>query len=192
MSRKRKRGRSWRRCLAEGCERFVKPGEVVCRDHARTETGMRARAALRAIGDTLVAALEASEGNERRERREAFQRRLERGEYGVLFDERLRDVMAQAAEERGLVAELGAARVVLARLLAEEEDLGKLALGVSRIITAAARVERVRHAIGAEMEHPLIARINDYLASLGDEPEGWEGERERGGAHVAWALEEGR
>ncbi|MER3436910.1 MAG: hypothetical protein C4346_04485, partial [Chloroflexota bacterium] len=77
---------------------------------------MAARAALRAIGDTLVAALEAGDGDERRERREAFQRRLERGEYGALFDERLREVMAQAAEERGLVAELGAARVVLARL----------------------------------------------------------------------------
>ncbi|MER3439471.1 MAG: hypothetical protein C4346_18815, partial [Chloroflexota bacterium] len=75
--------------------------------------------------------------------------------------------------------------------LAEEEDLGKLALGVSRIITAAARVERVRHAIGAETEHPLIARINDYLASLGDEPGDWEGEQVSSDEHAARALHEG-
>lgn len=48
-------------------------------------------------------------------------------------------------------------------------------------------MERVRHAIGAGTEHPLIARINDYLASLGNESVGWEGEQVSGGEHAAWA-----
>ncbi len=164
-----------RRCLVEGCERFVKPGRVVCRDHAGTDEGKAAMAALRAMGDVLTG--EDTGTERRRERAAEFQRRLARGEYRALLDGRLREVMAQAAEERGLVEELGAARLVLARLQVEEDDLGKLALGVSRIISAAARVERARYAIGAETEHPLIARINDYLASLSDDPGPWEEER---------------
>lgn len=188
MGRKRWSKGGGRRCLVEGCERFVKPGRVVCRDHAATEEGKAAMAALRAMGDMLTGV--EADRERRRERAAEFQRRLERGEYRALLDGRLREVMAQAAEERGLVEELGAARLVLARLLVEEDDLGKLALGVSRIITAAARVERARHAIGAETEHPLIARINDYLASLGNDPEPWE-ERLASGEDAAAALEEG-
>jgi hypothetical protein len=52
------------------------------------------------------------------------------------------------------------------RLLAEEEDLGKLALGVARIITASARVARARKAIGEGEVHPLEQMITDYLREL--------------------------
>jgi hypothetical protein len=101
-----------------------------------------------------------------RELAEGFRRRVERGEYGELLDARMREVMAQAAARDGLEEEMGAARFVLMRLLVEEEDLGKQALGVSRIISAAARVARARKAIGGGEEDTLTAFINERLREI--------------------------
>jgi hypothetical protein len=61
---------------------------------------------------------------------------LERGDYRELFDPATSQVMAQAAAVRGLEDEIGALRVALARLLAEERDPNKLALSLARIVAA--------------------------------------------------------
>src|SRR5262249_45649763 len=82
-------------------------------------------------------------------------------------------------EEAGVVGRL-------ARGAVEEEDWGKEALGVSRIITAAARVARARHAIGPAPEDTLQAFINERLREIG------EVDRERGREAAAGRLPWGR
>ena len=103
-------------------------------------------------------------------RRAAFRRRVERGEYRGLLEAPLPEVMAQAAAERGLAAEAGALRVVLARLLAEEADLGKLALGVARVATASARLAQARQTLGdgpkSELEEAMMKALDELDAEF--------------------------
>ncbi len=108
----------------------------------------------------------AEEGERRRELEERFRRRVEAGEYRELLDGRMRQVIEQGAAVDGLEEEMGAARYMLMRLLVEEEDIGKQALGVSRIITAAARVARARAAIGTREEDTLTAFVNERLREI--------------------------
>lgn len=104
---------------------------------------------------------------------DAFRRRLAGGDYRGLFEEPLPEVMAQAAAERGLETEVGALRLVLARLLAEETDLGKLALGIARVTTASARLAQTRRALGdgatSEWEEAMQAALDDLDAEFAEE-----------------------
>src|SRR5215218_10332073 len=172
-----------RGCVGEGCERRVARGKVVGAEHGRRRggggEGRAASAAvqgmvdvsLRTIGDGEMGRREGGEARKedeerRREVAEGFRKRVERGEYGALLDGRMQEVLMQAAAREGLEEEMGAARYVLARLLVEEEDIGKQALGVSRIITAASRVARARKAIGPGQEDTLTAFINERLREI--------------------------
>src|SRR5262249_57880468 len=76
---------------------------------------------------------------------EGYRRRVKRGDYGELVDEPVRAILEEAGAERGLVRESRALRLTLARLLAEEDGAVPLSLGVSRVATASARVERTLH-----------------------------------------------
>lgn len=177
-----RRRRTGRRCVVTGCARLVQPGKALCREHGRGEQGRDYDAAVRRLGK-LVAGSAAGAGEasgsagEREERTAAaFRRRLERGEYRGLFDARLREVMAQAATERGLADELGALRVVLARLLAEEEDVGKLAVGVARVARASAIVARAQWAVGGNAADELTEALMQALTALDSDARGIERE----------------
>jgi hypothetical protein len=97
-----------------------------------------------------------------------FCRRLERGNYHELFDRRLSDVIAQAAQERNLATEIGALRFVLARLLAEEDDIAKLAASVARVSSVLVQAARVQRAISGEVADGLTEAMTRILAELGD------------------------
>jgi hypothetical protein len=108
------------------------------------------------------------EREERRRVAEVFRRRVARGEYGGLFDEPVRRILAQAAEEKALDQELGALRFMMARLLMEDGDPVRQALGISRVATAAARIVKT----GASIEEPrdtLQEWITEHLRELDQE-----------------------
>jgi hypothetical protein len=169
--RRQRRGERGRRCLVEGCGRFVRAGEVVCADHRAAGEGRDAQVALRRLAESVTARAEGGrreadgDEEERARAREGFRRRVERGDYRGLLDARLREVMAQAAEERGLREEIGALRFAMVRLLAEEEDAGKLALGVSRLANASARLARTQRELDQGHE-PLNEAISEILRQL--------------------------
>ena len=157
--------RNGRRCLATGCERRVRSGHALCLDHERGAFGRELEAAVGRMARRVGAAFAAADGDEGSgaERRAAaeFGRRLARGEYGGLFDGRLREVMAQAAAERGLAEEIGALRVVLARLLATEgEDPRRVAHAVARVAGTTVRAvgaQRARRGVaGADLASPRL------------------------------------
>jgi hypothetical protein len=191
-----------RRCVVAGCEWAVAPGRAVCAGHARTREGRRATAAvqgmvevaMRAVGQTDRRADRQNDEERRVALAEGFRRRVEAGEYRELLDGRLRRVMEQGAARDGLAEEMGAARFVLMRLLAEEEDLGKLALGVSRIITAAARVARARKAIGEGRRTGWRRRSTTSWRGWrksGRSGRRWGGTRGRSRARFGWWRKDG-
>ncbi|HEY8447214.1 MAG TPA: hypothetical protein VIL01_08910 [Thermomicrobiales bacterium] len=134
-----------KRCAAPGCGRFVRRGAEWCRAHGAADE-------------------EATD--ERQHAREEFRRRLAQGDYRQLFDADVQAVMAQAAAEPGLADEIGALRIVLARLLLEEADLGKLVAGVARLVSATTQAARAQRAIAGETGQGLTEAINRFLAEL--------------------------
>jgi hypothetical protein len=145
-----------RRCAATGCGRFVRQGSVFCTRHAPGDgNGVGEQgSALSAPGFT---------GDELGEE---FRRRVETGEYRQLFNDRLNEVIRQAAEERGLADEIGILRVVLARILFEERDPATLAQSVSRVVAVAIQAARAQRAISGEQAGSLTDALTQILTDL--------------------------
>ncbi|MGI8643678.1 MAG: hypothetical protein ACR2LS_06130 [Thermomicrobiales bacterium] len=105
---------------------------------------------------------------QRRNAAATFRRWLEQGNFPALFDQKLSNVIAQAAQERNLSTEIGSLRFVLARLLAEEEDVGKLATSVARVSSVLVQATRVQRTIGGEVADGLTEAMTRILAELDD------------------------
>ena len=101
----------------------------------------------------------------------AFRARLESADYRALLGRRLGEVMAEAAGEAGVGDELGALRVVMARLLTEEDDLVVLAPLVARIASVSIQAARAQRAISGQ----LAESLTEALTSILTEMEGGEG-----------------
>jgi hypothetical protein len=101
----------------------------------------------------------------------AFRARLEAGDYRALLGRRLGEVMAEAAGEAGVGDELGALRVVMARLLTEEEDLVVLAPLVARIASVSIQAARAQRAISGQLAESLTEALTSILTTI----EGGEG-----------------
>ena len=178
-----------RRCLATGCGRSVRPGAALCGEHERGAAARELEAAVgriaRRVERAFAAGREGETEMERQRRAGAeFRRGLERGDYGGLFDGRLREVMAQAAAERGLAEEIGALRVVLARLLAaENEDPLRVAHGVARVAGVTVRAMAAQRALEDEFGGELGEALQEALANLEklDAEEAARAEQERTG-----------
>ena len=105
---------------------------------------------------------------ERRRRAAAeFRDRIARGDFRGLFDPCLGRIIEQAAQERNLGQEIGALRVALARLLQEEDDPAKLALGVARLVSAAAQAARTQRALSGDLADGFTEALTQVLMELG-------------------------
>ncbi len=153
-----------RQCAVPGCGRLVRRGRAVCREHARTPEGQAISRAVRRLAQDLAVA-SGPWGNAGEV--SVWEERLALGRYRALLEARLREVLAEAGAARDLGEELGALRLVLLRVLLEEEDVDKLARNVSRVASAAARVRRVQEMVGEGPDGELVRfveRIADALA----------------------------
>ncbi len=178
--------------MVAGCQRGAQRGRAVCPEHRRTAEGKEAEAAVRRV----AAAMARDAGEIERERAmAAFRQRVEQGDYGALFDEQMHKILGQAGNALGYWHELGAVRFALAKLLAEEPDAHRLALGVSRLVTTSMRVARTKEGIGRRdacsdrdsweaMVEMAEQMATEKLRSMG----GWGATRD--GVDGAW--EEGR
>ena len=75
--------------------------------------------------------------------------------------------IAQAGATSDLSGEIGVLRVVLARLLLEEEDPARLAQGAARVAGALVQVARAQRAIGGETADGLTEAVTRILTELG-------------------------
>ncbi len=99
---------------------------------------------------------------------ERFRERLHAGDYRALLEPALWEVIAAAGAERGLANEIGSLRVVLARLLAEEADSGRLAQNAARVTAVLVQATRAQHALSGEMADGLAEAVTHILAEFGD------------------------
>jgi hypothetical protein len=97
-----------------------------------------------------------------------FRERLARGEYRLLLDPEMWEVITAAGAERGLANEIGLLRVVLARLLVEETDPGRLAQNASRVAGVLVQAARAQHALSGEMADGLAEAVTHILAEFGE------------------------
>lgn len=143
-------------CTRPGCRAWAMRGSERCRAHHQA----RLPAADQAGGPEST--------EERRDRAaEAFQQRLERGTYRDLFDQRIAGVIARAGSEGSLKDEIGALRLVLARVLAEEEDPARLATSIPRIVDAVVRAVRAQRTLSGTMAEDLTEVLTQVLIELG-------------------------
>jgi hypothetical protein len=96
----------------------------------------------------------------------AFRSRLEAGDFRELFGGRLGELMTQAAEEAGVTQELGALRIVMARLMEEEDDLIELAPLIARIASVSIQAARVQRAISGQLAESLTEALTSILAEM--------------------------
>ena len=96
----------------------------------------------------------------------AFRARLESGDYRALLGRRLGEVMAEAAGEAGVGDELGALRIVMARLLTEEDDLEVLAPLVARIASVSIQAARAQRAISGQLAESLTEALTTILTDI--------------------------
>jgi hypothetical protein len=93
------------------------------------------------------------------ERAAAFAKLLETGDYRRLFGTHIDSIFRQAATQladTGLGDEIGALRYVLARLIAEQKDLDRLAINVARIVSVTIKA--------AQMQSDLTEQVADAFA----------------------------
>ena len=140
------------RCSAPGCGRFVAKGMHLCRRH-QGESALEDRGPPQRDPDELA---------------ERFRERLRGGDYRALLEPALWEAIASAGAERGLANEIGALRVVLARLLAEESDPGRLAQNAARVTAVLVQATRAQHALTGEMADGLAEAVTHILAEFGD------------------------
>jgi hypothetical protein len=74
--------------------------------------------------------------------------------------------MAQAAADGGVADELAVLRIVMARLLAEEEDPVTLARAVSRVAAVSIQAARAQRAITGQLAEGLTDALTTILANL--------------------------
>lgn len=157
------------RCQAPGCSTVTRSRRGYCPAHAWL--GREAAPGGRADDPRSARAEQASEIElEAVERRQAaaatFRQRLEAGDYRGLFGERLGDLMAQAAADGGVTDELAVLRIVMARLLVEEEDPVTLAKAVSRVAAVSIQAARAQRAITGQLAEGLTDALTTILAEL--------------------------
>lgn len=133
-----------RHCAHPGCRAWAVRGEDLCRAHLG--------------GRTINDGAPVSERLSPRTR--------------AVLDERIEEVVARFArdanlERESLSEEIGALRVLLARLLAEEEDPARLATSIPRVVDAVVRAVRAQRAIGGEMADSLSGAVTQVLIELG-------------------------
>ena len=107
-----------------------------------------------------------SAAGRRRKAKAAFRARLESGDYRELFGGGLGEVMAQAAEQADVSDELGALRIVMARLMEEEDDLEVLAGLVARVASVSIQAARIQRVITGQLAESLTDAVTTILADL--------------------------
>jgi len=84
-----------------------------------------------------------------------------------LIEQRVAELLAQSGTEESLAEEISALRLVLARVLAEEDDPARLAASIPRIVDAVVRAVRTQRTLAAGTAEGLTAAMTQVLLELG-------------------------
>ncbi|MDI3340850.1 MAG: hypothetical protein QJR03_09985 [Sphaerobacter sp.] len=84
-----------------------------------------------------------------------------------LIERRVTELLTQSGQEGSLTEEISALRLVLARVLAEEENPVRLAASIPRIVDAVVRAVRTQRTLAAETAAGLTEAVTQVLLELG-------------------------
>src|SRR5690606_18058477 len=98
---------------------------------------------------------------------EAFAARLASGRYRELFERQVAAVLAEAGQDVSLADEIGALRLAMAKVLAEEDDPARLAASISRIVDAVVRAVKAQRTLSGAMAEGLTEAMTAILIELG-------------------------
>ncbi|MDQ3780205.1 MAG: hypothetical protein M3354_06655 [Chloroflexota bacterium] len=137
-----------RRCATSGCGRFIGRDDDWCPAHRDSEASTK-QIAKRAIDSDAAtthrpASLAATGRRQRTRSTTSLHSRL----------------------ESDLAGEIGALRLAMARLLAEETDPGRLAQGVARVAVATIQAVRAQRALEPDHQQSVTAAVVRFLAEL--------------------------
>jgi hypothetical protein len=107
------------------------------------------------------------------ERAAAFARLLETGDYRSLFGRHIDSIFHQASNqlaESGLGDEIGALRYVLARLIAEQKDLDRLAINVARIVSVTIKAAQMQQDLTGQAADAFAEELRQVLDQVGIPP----------------------
>jgi hypothetical protein len=96
----------------------------------------------------------------------AFQRLLASGRLADLLSQRLAQALAEAGRRETLTDEIGALRVVLLRLLDEEDDPHRLATDIARIVNAIVHALRAQRVLAGDTTGDLNELVTRVLAEV--------------------------
>lgn len=96
----------------------------------------------------------------------AFQRLLASGQLADLLSQRLAQALAEAGRRETLTDEIGALRVVLLRLLDEEDDPHRLASDVARVVNAIVHALRAQRFLVGDTTGDLNELVTRVLAEI--------------------------
>jgi len=150
-------------CQVKGCGRFTRAGQVFCSRHPNGQE-IPTDDLPNPAQDTPAEPVDAI----------GFRERLEARSYRALYDDPIASVMHQAAAmvtEQGLLDELGALRIVLARLVMEEQDLSRLATNVTRVAHVAVQAARAQRVISGATAEGLTNALTQVLIEINPEGE---------------------
>jgi len=129
-------------CRYAGCERAAIKGHGYCQGHAVSPEAVAFWRELKAATTYFQLGQQSipSDITIKREFYHRFQRKVERGEFNHLLDGTMTKIIIEAAQAQTRTLELGAMRVAIMRLLAEEIDPTRMAFGIARLSNAITRL----------------------------------------------------
>ncbi len=89
------------------------------------------------------------------------------GALRARIEERIAAALEQAGSAQPLAEEISALRLVLARVLAEQDDPERLATSIPRIVDTVVRAMRAQHALSGAMAEHLTEALTQVLVELG-------------------------
>jgi hypothetical protein len=98
-----------------------------------------------------------------------FTQALDADDYQPLRDTGIHGLVQQAAADvadKGIVDEIGALRMVLVRIVSEQNDLDRLASNVSRVVQVAHNAARTQRLIQGEAADSLVEALTAVLLEL--------------------------
>src|SRR5690606_22687257 len=87
--------------------------------------------------------------------------------YRSIVERRVLDLLGPAPPEGSLAEEIGALRLVLARVLEAEDDPARLAASIPRIVDVTVRAVRAQRTLGGATAENLTEALTQVLLEMG-------------------------
>lgn len=139
-------------CAMPECESKAVSRSIFCGRHQQTAVGEAGARKLRQLTREMERLGRITDKEAKAHAVRKFRRRVESGDFAILFSGKMQETLDRAAEDAQLGLELGAVRVALVRALQEIDDPAQLSTMVSRLANASARTVRANAAVRRERD----------------------------------------